>query len=205
MDDVLFIYNWFKKSMISVGRKMSDPRCTDIKKTYQYRTVSKFVDKARGCGLNRNQMQALIKEIVKYGRDHKILYRGTAILNMTDVFAACGKRIEMNVESADMVVESIRSSVAAIGQNEPLHKPENLGGYPRMISAIDSGILPVELLALSRRCITAVHKLNHTDRKLLPSDGELLKIRIRLLMDKSNRDKLKDTMGDDLVETGVPA
>ena len=64
--DVLFIYEWFKRVLSSTGRKMTDPDCADITKTYRYRSVNKFVKKARDLGLDKNQMQILVKEIIIY-------------------------------------------------------------------------------------------------------------------------------------------
>ena len=80
-EDVLFIYEWFVKTMAAVGWPISRPHCSDIQKTYQYRFIDRFVHKARQYGLDKTQMQVLVKEIVKYAKDHKILYRGAAIFS----------------------------------------------------------------------------------------------------------------------------
>jgi len=204
MDDVLFIYGWFKKAMSSVGRRTTDPKCGDIKKTYQYRAVSKFVDKARDYGLTRDQMQALVKEIILYAKDRKLLHRGSSILNMADIFSVCAKRLELSVEATDTAIELVKQAAQEIEKYQPLHLPENPGGYPRMIVAINNGSLPVELLSLSKKCAFALQRLHQKDRDLLPSEVELLKLRVKFLMDKSNRDRLKESLGDDLLDTGVP-
>jgi len=203
MDDVLFIYDWFKKAMASVGRKTKDPKCNDIRKTYQYRAVNKFVDKAREFDLDRDQMQALVKEIVRYAKDAKLLHRGTAVLNMSDIFSICSKRLEMNAEAVDTTVSIIRSSAHLI--SDDLHVAENFGGYPRIIALYNSGEMPVELIALSSKCAAALQRLNSIDRQLLPSDVDLLRIRVKLLMDKDVRSELRNVFGDDLVESGVPS
>jgi hypothetical protein len=203
MDDVLFMYDWFKKAMMSVGRKTSDPKCADIKKTYQYRSVNQFVDKARDYGLDIDQMQALVKEIIKYAKDRKLLHRGTAVLNMADIFSICSKRLEMGVEEIDMSINLIKSSMHLI--EDDMHLPEHDGGYPKLISLRNSDLLPVELLAISRKCVSSLQKLGQADRQLLPSDTDLLKIRIRMLMDRNVRSELKAVLGDDLLESGVPS
>ncbi len=203
-DDVLSIYDWFKRTMATAGRKVKDPQCDNIANTYGYRAVSAFVDKARGFGLDVNQMQALVKEIVKYSKERRLLYRGTAILNMADVFSICCDRLETSLEATDSLIEIIESSIHLVGQNQPLHIPEKIGGYTKLACLINSGKLPVELLALSRRCVTALRRLPADERTLFPSDVELLKTRIRLLMDKNSRSKLKAILKSDLLDSGVP-
>ena len=198
----MFIYNWFKKAMKSVGSRSKDPKCADIKKTYQYRAVNQFVDKARGYSLNSDQMQALVKEIVRYSKDHNLLHRGTAVLNMSDIFSICSKRLEMSVEAIDTAVELIKLSAHVI--EDDLHVAEQLGGYPKLVSLYNSDQLPIELLALSKKCIAALRRISSIDRQLLPSDVDLLKIRIKLLMDRDVKKKVKKILGNDLLEAGVP-
>lgn len=203
MDDTLFIYEWFKKAMKSVGKPITDPKCSDIKKTYQYRAVSKFVNKALEYDMDRNQMQVLVKEIAKYAKSHKLLHRGTAILNMQNIFSICGDRLEMSIEATNATIELIRSSVHLI--EDDMHVAEDIGSYPKLVNLFNSGELPIELLALSRRCVSAMYKISQCDRQILPSDVDLLKIRIKLLMDEDIRTQIEEILGDDLITTGVPS
>ena len=205
MDDiVLSIYDWFKRIMATVGRKVVDPQCIDITKTYRYRTISKFVDKAREFDLDKNQMQALVKEIVIYSKEHKLLHRGTSILNMSDVFLICCNQLELSVEATDGLLNTVLVAFPMIGQNEPLHVPEKLGGFSRLVCLINSDRMPVEMLALSKQCRAALRRIPADERALLPSDIDLLKIRVKLLMDKSNYNKLKTIFEGDLLDSGVP-
>jgi hypothetical protein len=198
------MYLWFKQAMLSVGRKVKDSQCSDPSKTYQYRAVSQFVDKAREFGLDKNQMQTLVKEIVKFAKDRKLLYRGTAILNMSDIFSICCKRLEMSVESTDSLIQSIESAKAVVESGTPLHIAERVGGYSRLYSLINSNAIPVEYLAVSRQCAAALERLTSDERGMLPSATDLLRVRVRLLIDKHTRDKLGNILGSDLLDTGVP-
>jgi hypothetical protein len=190
--------------MASVGRKVADPKCSDITKTYRYRTINKFVDKARELGLDKNQMQALVKEIIKYSKEHKLLHRGTSILNMSDVFSICCKRLEVSVEATDNLIAAVKASVHLIEESEPLHAPDKIGGYSKLTCLINSDRMPVELLALSKQCVAALRRLPSDERSLFPSDTDLLKVRVRLLMDKGSHDQLKEILGKDLLDSGVP-
>jgi hypothetical protein len=203
-DDVLAMYQWFKQSMLSVGRKVKDSRCSDHSKTYQYRAVSKFVDKAREFGLDKNQMQTLVKEIVSFAKDKKLLYRGTAILNMSDIFSICCKRLETSVESTESLINLIESAKATIESGGSLHISERVGGYSRLYSLINSNAIPIEYLAISKQCAVALEHLTSDERSMLPSTTDLLRVRIRLLIDKNTRDQLITILGNDLLDTGVP-
>jgi hypothetical protein len=149
-------------------------------------------------------MQALVKEIVKYSKERKLLHRGTSILNMSDVFSICCKRLEVSVEATDNLITAVKASTPLIEENEPLHAQEKIGGYSKLTSLINSDRMPVEILALSKRCAAALHRLPFDERSLFPSDTELLKVRIRLLMDKGNLDRLKEILEGDLLDSGVP-
>lgn len=202
MDDVLFIYEWFRKVASSYGKRISEPQCSDISKTYPYRTVSKFVAKAKETGLDKEQMQALVKEIVKYAKDKKLLHRGTAILTMADIFSICCKRIEADLETSDLFFESVREAAKEISQD--MHLPVSIGGYPKLIQLINSDQLPIELVAVSKTCVDAMQRISQEDRGILPSNIDLLRIRIGMLIDVGRRSVLKEILGNDLLETGVP-
>jgi len=203
-EDVLSMYQWFKQAMLSVGRKVQDSRASDHSKTYQYRAVKKFVDKAREFGLNKNQMQTLVKEIVNYAKDKKLLYRGTAVLNMSDIFSICCKRLETSVESTESLIELIGAAKATVESGGPLHVSERIGGYSRLYSLINSNAIPIEYIAVSKQCATALEHLTSDERSMLPSATNLLRVRIRLLIDKNTRDRLGQILGSDLLDTGVP-
>jgi len=203
-DDVSAMYLWFKQAMLSVGRKVKDSKCADHSKTYQYRSVCRFVEKAREFGLDKNQMQALVKEIVSFAKDKKLLYRGTAILNMSDIFSICCKRLETNVESTEALVKLIEAARPMIESSGPLHIPERIGGYSRLYSLINSNAIPIEYLAISKRCAIALEHLSSDERMMLPSTTNLLRVRIRILIDKHLKESLSKILGDDLLDTGVP-
>jgi hypothetical protein len=164
--------------------------------------VAKFVAKAEEIGLDKDQIQLLVREIIKYAKDKKLLHRGTAILNMSDIFSICCQRIEADIETADLFLESVRE--AAKGITNDLHMPVAAGGYPKLVQLMNSGQLPVELVAVSKTCIEALQRMSQDDRDLLPSNIDLLKIRIGVLIDKSRRSTLKEILGSDLLEAGVP-
>jgi hypothetical protein len=201
-DLTLSIYEWFKKAISSTGYRMSTPRCSDIRKTYQYRAVQKFVKKALDIGLNKDQMQVFIKKIVEYAKNKRLIYRGTALLNMADIFNICYNGIASDVDKVERQIDSIQSSVHLIYQ--PLAESKELGGYSNLTCLIDSGELPTIMLAVSKRCALALRRISHSERMQFPSDQDLLKTRVKLLIDKNNYNRLKKILGEDLLDVGVP-
>lgn len=202
VDDVLFIYEWFMEAVASLGGKIRKTRCSDIRKTYQYRTVTKFVDESKKIGLDREQMQLLVKEIVKYAKDKNLLRRGTAILTMVDIFEICCRRIEVDLKSVDQFLDIMRDAKNEITTN--MHCPVAIGGYSKLTCLIKSGKLPIELVAVSKRCNNALHSISQDERTALPSDVDLLRTRISILIKADRRLAMKQMLGDDLLENGVP-
>jgi len=182
---------------------MSEPRCKDITKTYPYRAVDQFVSKSKEIGLDERQMQALVKEIVKYAKEKKLLSRGTALLNMVEVFKICCDRLELSIEATNDLVENIKVS-ARLLDGKPLHVSENIGGYSKILCLINGKQIPIELLAISKRCSKALQMIEQDERSMLPSNEKLLQLRIKLLIDADHRAKLRAILCDDLLETGVP-
>jgi len=200
-DTVLSIYEWFRKVMASNGRFIRRPKCNDITKTYQYRSVSQFADKVLKMSLTKNEIESLVTEIIRYAKDKKLLGRGTAILNMSNIFVICYNRIEASSVSSDRLIESIKLASSFI--NGDLAIPESIGGYPKLIRLVNSGLVPIELVAVSKKCTLALQQTS-SDRDCMPSDIDMLKTRIRLLSRHSNYEAMKEILGDDLLDTGVP-
>ena len=204
MNDALFIYERFNEFVKFAGRKMSKPRCSDITKTYQYRAASKFADKAKAIGLSQEQMAELVLEIVKYAKKKKLLHKGITVLNMTDVFEIGCRQMETALEMTDAANVLIVESHKLIANINNLAEPQSLGGYSKLTHLVNNGSLPNEMLAISKKCNSALHKLNNNERAMHPSDMELLKIRVGILLNRDRYDGLKETMGEDLLDSGVP-
>lgn len=200
---VIAMYEWFIKSVASVGSRVSKPRCSDVRKTYQFRSVNKFVSDMNDAGIDTDQMQILIKEMVKYAKDKKILRRGISILNMPGVLKACLDRIKLKIESSDLLFNEIESASKLIN-GKPLHAPQELGGYSRLTCMINKQQIPIELVAISKLCMEAMQKMDRDERQMHLPDTELLRIRVRLLINKCNHDKFKKILGNDLLTAGVP-
>ena len=162
----LSIYGWFKKVLLSVGYKMSTPRCSDIKKTYQFRAVQKFVKKAVDSGLDEKQIQMFVKKIVEYAKRKRLIHRGTALLNMSDIFTICYNGLANDVDKIERQIASIKESIHLVSQ--PLAESKELGGYSNLTRLIDSGDLPTIMLAVSRRCASALRQISHSERILFP-------------------------------------
>lgn len=201
-DLTLYMYEWFIKIASSNGCKISYPRCSDITKTYQYRFVNKFVKEALKSDLDIDQMRLFVRKIVKYAKAKRLIHRGAAILNMSDIFDICYRELKEDINSADNYVKLISESKKHITND--LNKPNEFGGYSRLTCLVDSGDIPIITLAVSRRCMDALRKLDHCERSRLPSDAELFKLRVKMLINKSTYNEISNILGNDLLDVGVP-
>jgi len=205
MDAALFIYERFNELMKSVGRKISKARYSDITKTYQYRAASKFVDKSKEIGLDIEQMAELMSEIVKYAKKNRLLHKGITVLNMADVFEIGCRQMEATLEMTKLAYASIIESHKLIANINNLADQQSLGGYSKLTHLVNNGSLPSEMLAISKKCNEALQKLDDGERAMHPSDIDLLRIRIGILLNRDRYNGLKSVMGNDLMDSGVPS
>lgn len=206
-DQIKLIYGWYCAAMRREGYKINPPKDTDFNKTYQYRALSTFSKRMEEEAFSEQTIKAIINAAVKYGKKNKLLAnKRINILNMKAIIDICLRDIKDRDNSINEILQSVRNSrqyLVKCGYKKAsdLIKPMALGGTPRLLYFINSGEVSTIFLAVSRTAAAAMVKL---DKTKLPSEDELMKIRVKLLLNSSVREELQRILGTDLNTSGLP-
>jgi hypothetical protein len=206
-DDVMVIYRWFQSAACRAGRTIKMPEGTDPTKTYQYRSVRKFADRAvNEWQLDMRTIKLLIEAVVAYGKRNNLLDHGAGILNVNHVLELCVQTIESSIHRTSVILSSLSDSKTYLERNalaDPakLASARRTGGYSNLFCLFESGTLSIEYLALSKSCATALRSVD--ERASLPSDRELFKVRARILLDKEINTQVAAILGNDLLAAGL--
>lgn len=186
--------------MAKVGRKVSFPANTPKEKTYLWRWLKVFKNRIDEWELDQKTTAKFISYIVDYARQNKQLNRGAAILNRDDILKICYDRLRDELHHCENMYDRLSKEVQVIDGNL-LDNPN--GGYPNIVQWYHSGLISLELLSLSAKCIKAISNLNEEDAAELPDKRQLIKTRTRILLNE-DLTKLREILGGDLITSGVP-
>lgn len=186
---------------------MSPPKGTDFTKTYQYRAINYFTKKMEKEAFSEQTIKAIVYAAVRYGKKNGLLSsKGVNILNMKSVIEICMKDIKDRDMTANEIIDNVRRSreyLIKLGYTKAsdLIKPVKTGGMPRLSYYLTLGEITPVFLALSR---TASFALSKIDRTKMPTDEELMRLRIKLLMNNDIKSKINEILGSDLNTAGLP-
>lgn len=206
-DQIKLIYNWYCAAMRREGYKVLPPKDTDFHKTYQYRALSSFSKRMEQEAFSEQTIKAIIFAAVKYGKKNKLLAnKRINILNMKAIIDICLKDIKDRDNTKNEILQSIRNSRQfLINQGckkaSDMVQPVALGGVPRLLYFINAGEVSTVFLAVSKTAAAAMGRL---DKAKLPSEEELMRIRVKLLLNNSIREELETILGTDLNTLGLP-
>jgi len=178
---------------------------TDLQKTYQYRYAAKFMKNMKG--IPWKTVKKIVYYAVEYARENKgknisIWTRGLWILTKSNIVdIACKKAKEEDQQRNVDLDKVIKSKEFAQKCNYEFEKSEK-GGFPNIVIWYDSGKISLTYLAMSESCKKALVTLDDTDKRMLPDQKEIIRRRIRCLIDTEHCKKLKNILGNDYIKIG---
>jgi len=204
-DRVLQTFKVLQREMKKSGKRISLPRNTAPEKTYQYRAISKFLNRVDEWGLDAATTAILIQAVVEYGRRYGLLRKGAMILNMENILKICYNKLDSELTTMNDLVDNVKRAnvvMKAISADELL-KPIRLGGYSKLFCLIDTGDVDSVYLALSTKSFGALQKVSRMEREQLPSNIDLFRIRNKILRDRDIALEIKEILQEDLNTSGV--
>jgi hypothetical protein len=201
---VLTIYGWFQSAMRSVGRNPKLAQARNVANTYAFRNVKMFAERCYNkWELDDRAVRTLVYDIVKYADREGILNKGTMMLNMGTVLEICKKSLQESIEAEENLATELsrcKAFLDEVGKDNlatKLVQPVTIGGYSYLVYWFNLGYLTPTYIAISRRCLKAVHALPLSERNELPDDSELLRICTHTVAN-DNVNELREIMGQDL-------
>lgn len=202
-EDIMFVYEIFSKQMLLCKRPVPFPKNTDPTKTYLYKDLNKFcesvVDELK---LDKWDTRQIIQIIVRHAKKRRLLIRGSKILLIKDILDVCKKELELVNNSKNDCLESIKAAKVYLDSNKlnssrALSSSNSMGGLSNLFQLVNSGVIPIQYLALSKNAIKAYNLIPQSERSGLPSESKLVLLRTQLLLSDKDK-KLQEALGDDL-------
>jgi len=206
-DSMVFtIYEWFQSAMRRHGRKVSWPKCKDVKKTYQYRAIHKYTQKCSDeLELDNKVIKILTYNIVDYAKRKGLLAKGAQMLCMDLVVDLCYQSIKDMIEDESSLMLEISCCHSFIADQVDskdnlvrlMVEPISDGGYSRIVYWYNLGYITPLYVAISKKCIKALSKIPQSERQELPNDIELFRICTHTVS-SDTVEGLKEILGADL-------
>jgi hypothetical protein len=207
---ILELYRLFKRAMQRNGRMISFPKKTDPTKTYCWRYLANFLEKADELELGDEILPRIVDAVVAHAKEQGLLHRGIAVLDQKDLFDVCYARFERDARSESNLITEIRRSYDFVRKQQEqnpdrsvtqlLSKRPSVRAYANIVSWHKAGYITLGYITVSKACRRALAELQEYELALLPSSRELLRLKIRLVMDKEIAAELRVFMGNDLFQ-----
>lgn len=189
--------------MLACNRPVPFPKNTDPKKTYLYKDLNRFCESVvDALNLDKWDTHQIIKIIVRHAKNRKILIRGSKILLIKDLLDICTKELESINKAKIDTIESLKNAKKYLDFNKlnstrALSSSNSIGGLSNLFQLVQSGVISVHYLALSKTAIKAYNMIPQSERSQLPSESRLVLLRTELLLSDKNK-KIQEILGDDL-------
>jgi hypothetical protein len=209
-DRVFELYQLFRQAMQRHGKMISFPKKTDPTKTYSWRYLVNFLEKVDELELGDEILPRIVDAVVAHAKQHDLLHRGIAVLDQKNLFDVCYAKFERDARSEDNLITEIRKSYDFIRKQQKqcpdrsvtqlLSQRSSARAYANIVSWHKAGYITLGYIAVSKACRRALVELQTHELTLLPAPRELLKLKIRLIMDKEIAAELRTFMGNDLFQ-----
>ena len=196
---VLQIALTFKKSVQKYKSGFQFPKSSDITKTYHYRWFSSFVKECRKQGYNDEEMHEIVKMIVKYAYDNKLLKIGAALLSRSDIIDICINQLKEQTTKIDSILFSLKKSNDFINNatndryNYFIKKKSKYSLY-NLTDLRNNHIIDDNFICCSQAAIKAIPKVDDIDLSLKD-----LTLRRYKIINHVGIEELRNIFGSDLI------
>lgn len=179
--EILKLIIEFKNECKKYKKNFRIPQCKDISQTYQYRWFNSFYEKCRK-DYDQEDMVEIIKCLVKYAKDNRILNVGASLLNRSDIVSIACKMFNDEVSDIENIIINLQNKMKLVDKNFEsfLLKKTHRDGYNNLIIMYLDGRIDLNFISLSKSCIKALSKIKE-DRDLLPIPLQIVKRRLKIL------------------------
>jgi hypothetical protein len=203
---VATIWLWCRDAFAEYGHKLTFPKGTDPRKTYQWRYAENLTAKFKQWEFDDQTIKFFIRCAVEYAKNNGLLRKGMSVLCQKNLLQVCYNDIESKCASEKSMLSSIEFSNTFLdNQAGNLSRHQILLGRGTKLDLFNivrwhgDGTLSRLFLSMSRSCTIALEDvavIEPNQRLLLPSRAELFCDRSAL--EKShNKSKFEQILGND--------
>lgn len=200
---IMDMYRWFRSAISHVGAKPAELKCKDLTRSYTYRALVRFSEKADELGFDDRAIKIFMTLAAKCAKNQGMLRKGAYILTMPSVYKYVCDELERVQCSSIYIVDDIKRSQKFIVDSkvtiESLTRPVGYDGYPFIVHHYKLGSITGSFLSVSKICRRSLGALNVEDRNELPTNLNLELMRIRIVTDPELHTKAKSILKLDLI------
>jgi len=200
-------WKWCQEAFAAQGVKLTFPKNTDPKKTYQWRYVTRLANKIDEWELDKPTARAFIHFAVGYMKEKKLLHKGLSVFFQGNMMDVCFDRMQKYASGSSNRLTQIITSHKFVSDRcngksavTLLLNRESFGKLRNIVRWYKSGDIAEAYLSISIVCTEALSKLAIVaphERILLPTESELYCLAINLTKDGDFRSKAKSILDND--------
>jgi len=202
--DVLTTWQWCQAAFATYGHKLTFPKATDPRKTYQWRYAAQLARKLNEWGFDDDTSQAFLRFAVGYIKERRLLHKGLSAFLQANILQICYERMQKHTDGTDKRLAKLKESrTFLVNQCGDKSMPKLLltrrsfSDYCNIVRWYESGYITKLYLALSKICTAVLTRLPLEQRTLLPASSELFCLRAEFLADVDVCEEAKAIFGDD--------
>lgn len=201
------VWNICLETYIQHGFKLSFPKGTDPKKTYQWRYVSAIAKKFVEWDFDTEMSKRFIDIAVKYSKSAGTLCKGLAALHQNNMLDICYKELLSESDNDSQSISSLmcvntwlNSKIGTNDLYDILIKRHKTDGFRNLTMWYQASRITPLYMSLSRSCIRAIKTIDDEyEQLILPKMTTLYTIRTSFLDDLNDLDKVRNILKQDLL------
>ena len=190
-------FGWYVDALARQRIPFVAPKHTDVRKTYVWRTMLKFVQMMEEWRVSEEISKRLLDEVIIFSARKRS--KSTLLMNdkvLQKCLGSLGEKMRVKSEAVRLLKESKdffepRASEMLLRERE--------GAWPNLVMWHRAGSISLPFLALSKRCNRLMKEMLPEDRRHLPNIERINALRIQCLMDKEVEPLCAKILGADLV------
>lgn len=192
----------YKREVSKYGKNFSWPIAKNVANTYPYRAFKSFYDKCvKDYELAFDDIIEVMKSVIKYANDKKLLNSGTSIICRSDVISICYKSMVNDEMKYDNILKEFETINERLCKHKDLYKylstKKSRHGNRNLTVMKCSNKISNAYISLSSTCMKAVLSLPPDEKEYFPKIKDLFLLRNRLAS-KVDIQTLRSIFGKDL-------
>lgn len=205
-DKVMSVWQWCYEAYLQHGMRITFPKHTDPRRTYQWRFASSIAKKFSEWKFDDDTAKKFVTIAVGESKRRGVLKKGLAALHQSNMLDICYQIVtSQQIDDIDRL-NSLKSMKkwfdGQIGSGDPLtillYRKERTA-LSNVVMWYQASKLSDLFLALSRTCCRAIAKLqdNSIENRLLPTTTSLYLLRSEFLSECNNKEITRNLFGKD--------
>lgn len=189
------------------GRKLSFPKHTDPRKTYQWRYVKALASKIDEWDFDEETTISFLNIAVRHTKECGMLNKGLSALHQGNMLQICYDELQKSEDNNNQSITSLKLIKKwfdnTIGDKDPvkfLLKRKDRDAFCNLVLWYQASKISPLYLSLSRSCgraMARLAKIDQDERSFLPKSTKLYLTRTKFIADSSNKQQAIKLFKDD--------